>query len=100
MPVDLALRLLGQPFPSLYKCTQLIQQHTWRSAAVSRTKKKKKKETNDHTTLTIQLGTRPLTGDVLLPSPLVDALFCKIEAHAGHGDQADPAKHLERDRYV
>ena len=35
-----------------------------------------------------------------MPSSLIDALFCKIEAHAGHGDQADPAKHLERDRCI
>jgi hypothetical protein len=41
-------------------------------------------------------NTRPLTGDILLPSPLIDALLCEIEAHAGHSNEADPAKHLEK----
>jgi hypothetical protein len=58
----------------------------------------KKKNYLNITSLTIQPGARSLTGDILLPSPLVDALFCKIEAYTGHGDQADPAKDLERDR--
>ena len=61
---------------------------------------KQKKCITNIISLTVQPGTRPLTGNILLPSPLIDALFCIIEAHAGHGDQADPAKHLERDTSV
>lgn len=41
----------------------------------------------------IQPGTRPLTGDILLPPSLIDALFCEIEAHASYGNEADPAEH-------
>ena len=50
----------------------------------------------DLQSLTIQPGTRPLTGDILLPSSLIDALFCEIEARAGYGNKADPAEHLEK----
>lgn len=38
---------------------------------------------------------RPLTSDILLPSPFIDALFREIEAHTGYGNKADPAEHLE-----
>lgn len=32
----------------------------------------------------------------MLPPSLIDALFCEIEAHAGYGNKADPAEHLEK----
>lgn len=44
--------------------------------------------------LTFQLSTRPLVGDVLLPSPLIDVPLCKIKAHTRHGNKGDPAQNL------
>ena len=44
--------------------------------------------------LTIQLSTRPVAGDVLLPSPFIDVLLGEVKARTGHGNKADPAENL------
>jgi hypothetical protein len=37
---------------------------------------------------------------ILMPSSHVDALFCEIEAHAGYGNEAGPAEHLEGEAHT